>query len=99
MTVTVRRARPEEFAAVGEISVAAYERDGQLVGSGYAEHLADVAARAEVGEVYVAVDEGGELLGSVTFTLPGTALAELSGPGEAEFRMLAVAPAAWGRGV
>jgi len=99
MTVTVRLARPEEFVAIGEISVAAYERDGQLVGSGYAEHLADVAGRAEVGEVYVAVDEGGELLGSVTFTLPGTALAELSGPGEAEFRMLAVAPAAWGRGV
>ncbi len=38
------------------------------------------------------------MLGSVTFVLPGTAYAELSGPGEAEFRMLAVDPAAQGRG-
>ena len=34
-----------------------------------------------------------------TFVLPGTPYAELSGPGEAEFRMLAVDPAAQGRGV
>jgi ribosomal protein S18 acetylase RimI-like enzyme len=99
MTVTVRRARPEEFAVIGEVTVAAYERDGQLAGTGYAEHLADVAGRAEFGDIFVAVDDSGDVLGSVTFTLPGTPLAELSGPGEAEFRMLAVAPAAWGRGV
>jgi ribosomal protein S18 acetylase RimI-like enzyme len=40
-----------------------------------------------------------EVVGSVTFVLPGTAYAELSAPGEAEFRMLAVDPAAQGRGV
>ena len=39
------------------------------------------------------------MLGSVTFVLPGTAYAEMAGPGEAEFRMLAVDPAAQGRGV
>ncbi|HEX7994518.1 MAG TPA: GNAT family N-acetyltransferase, partial [Streptosporangiaceae bacterium] len=33
-----------------------------------------------------------------TFVLSGTPYAELSGPGEAEFRMLAVDPAAQGRG-
>ncbi|GAA2713481.1 GNAT family N-acetyltransferase [Micromonospora olivasterospora] len=96
----VRRAAAAEFPAVARLTVAAYEADGQLKGeNGYGAVLADVAARAETGEVLVAVDEAtGELLGSVTFVLPGTPYAELSGPGEAEFRMLAVDPAAQGRG-
>ncbi|WP_431974148.1 GNAT family N-acetyltransferase [Micromonospora haikouensis] len=97
----VRRATPADFPAVARLTVAAYEADGQLKGEhGYGVVLADVATRAESGEVLVAVDAAtGELLGSVTFVLPGTPYAELSGPGEAEFRMLAVDPAAQGRGV
>lgn len=96
----VRTATPADFAAVARLTVAAYEADGQLKGEhGYAEVLADVTRRATHGEVLVAVDEAtGEVLGSVTFVLPGTPYAELSGPGEAEFRMLAVDPAAQGRG-
>ncbi|MEO3778077.1 GNAT family N-acetyltransferase [Micromonospora sp. B11E3] len=96
----VRRATAADFAAVARLTVAAYEADGQLKGeNGYGTVLADVATRAESGEVLVAVDEAtGEVLGSVTFVLPGTPYAELSGPGEAEFRMLAVDPAAQGRG-
>ncbi|MFC0031340.1 GNAT family N-acetyltransferase [Micromonospora chaiyaphumensis] len=96
----VRRAEPADFPAVARLTVAAYEADGQLKGeTGYAPVLADVAARAECGEVLVAVDEvTGEVAGAVTFVLPGTPYAELAGPGEAEFRMLAVDPAAQGRG-
>ncbi|MER5703899.1 GNAT family N-acetyltransferase [Micromonospora sp. NPDC002296] len=96
----VRRAAAADFAAVARLTVAAYEADGQLKGeNGYAVALADVATRAMSGEVLVAVDEAtGELLGSVTFVLPGTPYAEICGPGEAEFRMLAVDPAAQGRG-
>ncbi|KAB1942191.1 GNAT family N-acetyltransferase [Micromonospora sp. ALFpr18c] len=99
--VLVRRAEPGDFAAVARLTVAAYEADGQLKGEhGYAVVLADVSIRAASGEVLVAVDEAtGAVLGSVTFVLPGTPFAELSGPGEAEFRMLAVDPAAQGRGV
>ncbi|SCL66069.1 Ribosomal protein S18 acetylase RimI [Micromonospora citrea] len=99
--LSVRHAGPEDFAAVARLTVAAYEADGQLKGEhGYAAVLADVAARAEHGEVLVAVDPaGGEVLGSVTFVLPGSRYAELSRAGEAEFRMLAVDPAAQGRGV
>ncbi|MFG3707365.1 GNAT family N-acetyltransferase [Micromonospora sp. NPDC047670] len=99
--VSVRRAGPADFAAVARLTVAAYEADGQLKGEhGYAAVLADVATRAEHGEVLVAVDTAtGEVLGSVTFVLPGTRYAELSRAGEAEFRMLAVDPAAQGRGV
>ncbi|SCL19000.1 Ribosomal protein S18 acetylase RimI [Micromonospora nigra] len=98
--VQVRRAEAVDFPKVARLTVAAYEADGQLKGeNGYADVLADVVGRAAHGEVLVAVDEAaGDLLGSVTFVLPGSPYAELSGPGEAEFRMLAVDPSAQGRG-
>lgn len=97
--IIVRPANPDEYPAIAELTVDAYRTDGQLDENRYAETLADVAGRAEVGEVLVAVDESGTVVGSVTFVLAGTRYAEVSGPGEAEFRMLAVAPSAWGRGV
>jgi ribosomal protein S18 acetylase RimI-like enzyme len=100
MTVKIRVARPDDHEAVARVSVAAYEADGQLKGEhGYERVLADVSSRAAGGELLVAVDEADTVLGTATFVLPGTAYAELSGPGEAEFRMLAVDPAAQGRGV
>ena len=97
----VRLARPADYPAISRLTVAAYDADGQLDGEhGYATALADVAGRATAGELLVAVDGAGdEVLGAVLFVLPGSAYAELSGPGEAEFRMLAVAPTAQGRGV
>ncbi len=103
--VTVRRAEPGDFAEVARLTVEAYRADGQLEEEhGYGDLLADVATRAEHTEILVAVDatpgatpDG--LLGAVAFVLPGTRYAELSRPGEAEFRMLAVDPAAQRRGV
>ncbi|GAB3870416.1 GNAT family N-acetyltransferase [Dactylosporangium cerinum] len=99
--VTVRRAEPGDFDEVARLTVEAYRADGQLEEDhGYGELLADVATRAAHSEVLVAVDGGGgPLLGSVAFVLPGTRYAELSKLGEAEFRMLAVDPAAQRRGV
>lgn len=95
----VRLARPEDFDAIARLSVAAYRADGQLTDeSEYAKALADVATRAEAGELLVAVTEN-TVVGSVLFVLPGSPYAELSRPGEAEFRMLAVDPAAQRRGV
>lgn len=101
MTLSVRLADPVDFADIARLTVAAYRADGQLEGEiGYEKTLADVATRAANGDVLVAVDdETGEILGSVTFVLPGTRYAELSSDGEAEFRMLAVEPAAQRRGV
>ncbi|MFB9235330.1 GNAT family N-acetyltransferase [Plantactinospora siamensis] len=99
MTVLVRAAVPGDFAEIARVSVAAYEADGQLPGKhGYERKLTDVPARAAAGELLVAVDAAGSVLGSVTFVLPGSPYAQLAGPGEAEFRMLAVDPAAQGRG-
>jgi ribosomal protein S18 acetylase RimI-like enzyme len=98
--VVVRVADPAQYDAIARVTAAAYEADGQLAGEhGYERVLADVPARARAGELLVALDEAtGEVLGSVLFVLPGSPYAELAGPGEAEFRMLAVAPAAQGRG-
>lgn len=98
--VRVRLATPGDFDAIARLTVDAYREDGQLAGDhGYDKKLADVETRAEAGVLLVADEEAtGRVLGSVTFVLPGTAYAEVSGPGEAEFRMLAVGPAAQGRG-
>ncbi len=99
--VVIRDARPEEYEAIGEITVAAYLADGYLAEDDYyTETLRDARRRAEHADVITAVDAATErVLGAVAFCLPGTAYAELSGDGEAEFRMLAVDPAARGRGI
>ncbi|WIY02731.1 GNAT family N-acetyltransferase [Amycolatopsis mongoliensis] len=98
--VEIRPPRPEEYAAAGEVTVQAYDVDGHLADDvGYDAMLRDVASRAELAEVLVAVDSAGEVLGTVTVVRPGSPYAEISRPGELEFRMLAVAPSARGRGV
>jgi len=98
--VIIRPAAPADLPTVGDLTLAAYVADGFLSATDdYAGELRAAADRAAGGELAVAVDTHGELLGTVTFALAGTALAEVSRPGEAEFRMLAVAPSARGRGV
>jgi ribosomal protein S18 acetylase RimI-like enzyme len=62
--------------------------------------LRDVARRMTHAELLVAAEPtDGRLLGTVTFVPDGGPLGEIAGPSEAEFRMLAVDPAAQGRGV
>ena len=98
--ITIRTALPAEYAAIGELTYDAYAADGLLANdSGYAAELRDAEHRATHCDLLVAIDEQGRLLGTVTFCLPGSPFAELSHEGQAEFRMLAVAPAARGRGV
>ena len=67
--------------------------------SDYVTHLRDAATRDREAELWVSVDDDGTLLGSVTSCPEGSPWRELSQPGEGEFRMLAVDPAAQGRGV
>jgi ribosomal protein S18 acetylase RimI-like enzyme len=77
----------------------AYVDDGYMpADEPYTEHLADAERRAAEAELWVAADEG-QVLGCVTFCPPGSPWREISEEGEAEFRMLAVSPAARGRGV
>ena len=96
----MRRARPEEYAEIGAVTIAAYEPF--LLGSQdpYRANLLDVAGRDRDAEVWVATpDDSDEVLGSVTVCPAGSPWRELAQDGEGEFRMLAVAPSAQGRGV
>ncbi len=66
----------------------------------YEADLRDAAHRAEVAVVLVAVDAEGGLHGAVTYVAgPDNEYAEWDDQDAAGFRMLAVAPAARGRGV
>ncbi|MFD8416659.1 GNAT family N-acetyltransferase [Streptomyces sp. NPDC059650] len=101
MDIDIRVAATAEYERLGEITGQAYTGDGLLdrnEDDSYLNVLRDVAGRAGHGEVLVAV-RGGEVLGGVTFAPPGSPLADVAGPHEAEFRMLAVAPEARGAGV
>ena len=96
----IRQAETTELHAVGALTLAAYVADGHLsVADDYAHELRDAAARHRGAELAVAVEEDGTLLGTVTFALAGSQWAEISRPGESEFRMLAIPAHARGRGV
>ncbi|MFB7632642.1 GNAT family N-acetyltransferase [Streptomyces sp. NPDC056149] len=105
MDITIRPIRQAEFETVGELVVEVYLADGLLSGADdpYAAVLRRVAHRAEHAEIWVAVDgkngAGGAVVGAVTFAAYGSPYAELAGPGEGEFRMLAVRGEGRGRGV
>lgn len=97
----IRPLAPPDHDQVGAITTSAYEASGTFVGDDYARQLEDVAARADAGLVLVAVDADDTVLGSVVYAVPGDAAWEDRAvpSGDASFRMLAVDPAAWGRGV
>lgn len=98
--LTVRPARPHEVDHVGRLTLTAYAVDGHARPAGsYAAELADAARRARDAELLVAVDASESVLGTVTVCVPGSPMAEISQPGELEFRMLAVAWDARRRGV
>lgn len=97
--VTVRPARPEEYDAVGDLTVDAYLKDGLVSPeSSYINILRDAADRAAEAELLVA-ELAGELVGAVSYCRPDSTYAEIAAPDEAEFRMLAVIAAARGKGV
>lgn len=96
----IRPAEPRELETVGLLTLAAYAADGYLTPEDpYAGELLAADQRASQADLVVAVAHDGTLLGTVTFCLPGSPWAEISRPGEAEFRMLAVAAEARGRGI
>ena len=97
--LSVRAAKVDELPEVGELTVAAFVADGFVAeGHPYADRLADTVSRHRDAELLVATDESERLLGTVTVCRPGTPYAQVAGQDELEFRMLAVHPAARGRG-
>jgi ribosomal protein S18 acetylase RimI-like enzyme len=97
--ITVRLATPDEYDRVGALTVAAYEALAvdHLFG-GYDERIRDTETRAQGADVLVAVVDSG-VVGSVTYVGDSSsAWSEWTQPGEAQFRLLAVDPAAHGLG-
>jgi ribosomal protein S18 acetylase RimI-like enzyme len=107
MGMSVIEVRPDTLPAatletLGEIVVRAYDAVGALEGDDdYVPELRDVARRVREAVVFAALDEAdGTPLGCVTFVPgPDNAWAEHLRADEASIRMLAVDPAAQGRGV
>ncbi|WP_295661597.1 GNAT family N-acetyltransferase [uncultured Nocardioides sp.] len=95
----IRLATDADLEAVGDITVAAYTQFTLGPDDPYVARLRDSATRAAQAQLWVAEDDDGTVLGSVTLCPPGSPWREISRPGEGEFRMLAVAPQARGRGV
>jgi GNAT superfamily N-acetyltransferase len=99
--VRIREVRPDEFAELGELTASAYLAlgDGGAPG-GYLDVLRDVAARAAVCPVLVAVDEDGTLLGGCAYVPDrDNPMCEHDIEDAASIRMMAVRPEARGRGV
>lgn len=99
----IREATPDDYDEIARITLDAYRALPRWVGDGYALTLADVAARAAPGSgatVLLAEGEDGKPAGSVTLVLDRGPYfeADPTTGGDCGFRMLAVAPAAWGSG-
>ncbi|CRK54087.1 conserved hypothetical protein [Rhodococcus sp. RD6.2] len=96
--ITIRPAEPTDFDAVADLTVESYVSGGFVAeASAYVQRLRDTAGRSDQAEVVVA-ELDGEVVGSVTIAEPGTPFSDVATDGELEFRMLAVSPAARGRG-
>lgn len=99
MTLTIREALPDEYDAVGELTVRSFI-DVILYGAEdpYLVILRDATKRGEQAELLVAIDEEA-LVGTATVGRAGTEYADIARPGEMEVRMLAVEPAATHQGI
>ena len=84
--VTIRLARDTELTAVADLTVAAYAADGIPPASAgaYVGELRDTPGRAADADLLVALDDGGGLLGTVTFCVAGSRWAEVAVITEAE---------------
>ncbi len=97
----LRRATPADHEAVAELTVAAYAEFVTGPDDPYLDRLRDAGSRDRDAELWVATPQtaGDDVLGTVTLCPDGSSWREIGRPGEGEFRMLAVAPAAQRLGV
>jgi ribosomal protein S18 acetylase RimI-like enzyme len=104
MDLVVREAREAELERIGTLTAEVYEAEG-LAGPEYVQVLRDARSRWEspATTLLVAFDDGAEeaddLLGTVVYAAPGSPWQDLASGDEVEFRMLATAAPARGRGV
>ncbi len=98
--VRVRGMRVNEAPRVGAITLDGYDAYGEIVGD-YRDFLGDPLARLEGCTSLLVAELDGEVVGTVTFVLPGDAQWEgrPNPDGDAGFRVLAVARGHEGRGI
>lgn len=102
MTFLVRRARPDEYEHIGQLTLAGF---GHLEpGSALPEEerlalLLDAAGRDHQGVLLVAEGTDGRLLGTASIFPQGVPYARQARDGEAELRLLAVLPEARKQGL
>ncbi len=96
--IEVRPVREDEHAAVGSLTVDAYDAVGR-VSDDYRGALRDVAGRQDDDSSVLVAVEDDAVLGSVTVVSACSTHFEHGRHGDGGFRMLAVAPDAQGRGV
>lgn len=99
----IRSARPDADAPAEHAVVRRAFRAGPYghlpVSEERAAFEADTSGRAASGEVLLAVESDGRIIGSASVLRALTPYARVARPGEAEMRLLAVDPDAQGRGV
>ena len=96
--LVLRLATRADHEPVGALTVAAYSEFTHGPADGYVDLLRDAARRDREAELWVA-ERDGQVVGTVTIAPEGSRWREIGRPGEGEFRMLAVSPAARGQGV
>lgn len=103
MDLLLRQARPDEYEAVGSLTLRAYQHGEGMADpeSDYTKELRDAERRAREAELLVVEEDAhpGELVATVTVCRPGTAWAEVAHDDELELRMLAVVPELRGQGI
>lgn len=96
---TIRPVRPDEHAALGELTVRVYRAVLDSPLESYSPVLRDVAGRLADGCDVLVAHHRGRLAGGVTYVSRSGPLAQLIAEDEAELRMLVVDPAFQGLGV
>jgi GNAT superfamily N-acetyltransferase len=98
--LTIRPFRSDDADAVGRITLDAYDAYG-TIGGEYRDYLGDPSRRHDDSAALLVAELDGEVVGTVTFVVPGDEGWESPdpAPGDASFRVLAVAPQAEGYGV
>lgn len=96
--IEIRPVRDDEHEAVARLTVAAYDAVGRM-SDDYREVLGDVAARQDGDTTVLVALHDGEVVGTVTAVSGCSVHFEHPGHGDGGFRMMAVEPAAQGRGV
>ena len=75
----LRRARPEDYGAIGAVTVAAYQPQLNESSASYAEQLRNAEARDLEAELWVAVGpDDREVLGTVTICREGSPWREIA---------------------